>query len=102
MKHIILLFILSLSTSLFACGGCVDAPAAQTGANTIISNFKTDDTTLAEAFEEQIKLVNETLAGETKNQKEYNTLLNFEIDSVVNLKQLDFLKNIETSIRSVK
>lgn len=93
---------LLISSSLFACGGCVDAPAAQAGANTINGAFDTGDNALAQAFQAQIELVNRTLTSEIKNQREYNSIVNVEIDTVVNLKQLDFLKNIQTAIRSKK
>ncbi|MDD5373339.1 MAG: hypothetical protein PHO62_07945 [Sulfurimonas sp.] len=94
--------ILAVSASLFACGGCVDAPAAQAGANSINGTFDSGDSALSQAFQAQINLMNETLASEIKNQREYNSVVNLEIDSVVNLKQLGFSKEIKAAIRSKK
>lgn len=100
-KTIIALALFSaLSSSLLACGGCVDAPAAAAGARTINTSFDAGDTALSGAFQNQINLVQATLESELKNQKEYNTIVNFEIDTIVNLKALNFLKEIETAIRS--
>lgn len=82
-----------LNSSAFACG-CVDAFAASSGANTIINNYKTLDIANNSLFNKQLAKLKKELQLEIKNRVNSDHEVIFRINSIVDLKLLNFsIKN---------
>lgn len=74
-----------------ACGGCVDAPLAMAGAQTIMRTYDAGDKIVAQAIDTLIDKVNHVMQQEVLNHKKYTESTRFSIDAIAHLKKITFL-----------
>jgi hypothetical protein len=90
MKKIkIVFFSLFLVSNLYSCG-CVDTPQADAGAEQINSSYDEADGKLADEFDNQIEMVNETIDKEIESLKFINNTIKLEVDKIVELDNIGF------------
>lgn len=82
-------FLLLCIGNLFACG-CTDIPNASNGAMRINNQYDKNDQELSKKFDEQLKQLNEVLKYETNIHTQLSHVVVFEIDSIVQLDNLNF------------
>ena len=98
MKNII--FILIFSLNLYACG-CVDASAASSGADTINDSYDSDDEGFNVIVKEHIESLKEAALQEIENNKNLFHSDSIRIDTIVELKDLNFKIIQEKSIKAI-
>lgn len=89
MKAIKYIFILGILTELFGCG-CTDSPNASNGAKQINKSYDKADDQLAKRFDEQLQQLNEVMQYEQNIHTQLSHLVIFEIDSIVQLENVNF------------
>lgn len=89
MRAIKYLFILGFFANLFGCG-CTDSPNASNGAKEINKSYDKNDEQLAKKFDEQLQQLNELLKYEQNIHTQLSHLVVFEIDSIVQLENVNF------------
>ncbi len=90
--------ILCCANFLFACYGCIDAPAAKAGAQIIMRAYDAGDMIVAKEIDGLIDKVKSSMKIEVDNHKKLVESRGFQIDSIAELKSLSFYKNKENEI----
>ena len=85
------------SISAFGCG-CVDAWAASAGASSIYKNYQILDIQNEQLFKEHLDKLKADLEKMSINSKNSSNEVKFRIDSIVDLKNLNFNVNKEVKI----
>ena len=88
------------NSNVFGCG-CVNAYTASVGANTIIANYRALDIINNSLFTKQLTQLKKELKYETENRINSDHEVIFSVDSVVNLKLLNFSIDKQKKIKVV-
>lgn len=99
MKKNILWFLFALTFfQHFAYAGCNDSPLASVNEEIIKSAYDLSDGTIEQKLKELKDKLSVTLESENKNKELLSNALIFQVDSIVNLKELDFLQRKDIQI----
>jgi len=99
MKNCILSSILILTFfKCFAYGGCNDSPLAGMNEQIIKSAYDASDATIETKLEELKKMLQKTLESQNSDKKMLDNALVFQVDSIVSLRELDFLQRKDIQI----
>jgi len=94
-----ILCIATITTSLFACGGCRDSGNASSGANSIKNAFDNADNEFSNEIEKLIALVEKTIEDETVSRDLLIKSTVLETHKLLELESIGFNENIKRRLR---
>lgn len=103
-KKILYILLILTSFQIFAHAGCNDTPMASVNSEIIKTAYTAADASIEAELKSLHEMLKITLDRENTGKKLLSNALTFQVDSIVSLKELDFLqrKDIQIEVQNEK